>query len=191
MSNKQTEVFTGRLNLNLEDFYPDDMPKEWYFDYYSSYKKALALPLDTNEDLVDILSDIQKEFCLVLDVTNIANNEIISLLNIIDKSKNNFILFSKKYNLGLINIVKNYNFCLQLDNKININTTSKYYFFNDKHLFFNTTLVLYTNTLGDENDIRLFVERIINIKEKIALIQVNADSDTIDKTRVICELFGI
>jgi hypothetical protein len=43
----ETEFLIGRSSLDLQDdFYPDDMPSEWRFDYYSTMFKALSLPIE-------------------------------------------------------------------------------------------------------------------------------------------------
>ena len=47
----ETEFLIGRSGLNLQDdFYPDDLPNEWRFDYYSTMFKALSLPIDGDEE---------------------------------------------------------------------------------------------------------------------------------------------
>jgi len=68
----ETEFLIGRSGLNLQDdFYPDDLPSEWRFDYYSTLFKALSLPIDSDEDLdliFEELSDTEEEFELVLSI---------------------------------------------------------------------------------------------------------------------------
>lgn len=74
----ETEFLIGRCGLDLvDDFYPDDLPSEWRFDYYSTLFKALSLPIDTTEDLESIFEELEgsspeedgEEFELVLTIT--------------------------------------------------------------------------------------------------------------------------
>jgi hypothetical protein len=38
----------------------DDLPQDWRFDYYAAIFKTLSLPIDTDEDLEQIFSDIEE-----------------------------------------------------------------------------------------------------------------------------------
>lgn len=76
----KTEFLIGRVGLEFDDdFYPDDLPEDWYFDHYSSLFKALALPVDTDEDLdyifETIYADLGDYFELVLIVEQSVLND--------------------------------------------------------------------------------------------------------------------
>ena len=80
----KTEFLIGRVGLEFgDDFYPDDLPEDWCFDHYSSLFKALALPVDTDEDLGHIVETIHDDlgdyFELVLVVEESVLNDAVQL----------------------------------------------------------------------------------------------------------------
>jgi len=80
----KTEFLIGRVGLEFgDDFYPDDLPEDWCFDHYSSLFKALALPVDTDEDLDHIVETIHNDlgdyFELVLVVEEGVLNDAVRL----------------------------------------------------------------------------------------------------------------
>ena len=80
----KTEFLIGRVGLEFgDDFYPDDLPEDWRFDHYSSLFKALALPVDTDEDLEHIFEAIHDDlgdyFELVLVVEESVLNDAAQL----------------------------------------------------------------------------------------------------------------
>ena len=80
----KTEFLIGRVGLEFgDDFYPDDLPEDWCFDHYSSLFKALALPVDTDEDLDHIVETIHDDlgdyFELVLVVEESVLNDAVQL----------------------------------------------------------------------------------------------------------------
>jgi hypothetical protein len=98
----KTEFLIGRSGLDLQDdFYPDDLPQDWRFDYYAAIFKTLSLPIDTDEDLEQIFSDIEEDddeddFTLVLAIKYSQLTDITALkktLNEVQNYAQNFILF--------------------------------------------------------------------------------------------------
>jgi hypothetical protein len=71
-----------------DDFYPDDLPEDWRFDYYAVPFKALSLAIDTNEDLDQIFEDIkdddeEEKFILVLTVEESQLTDVKTLKEIL------------------------------------------------------------------------------------------------------------
>lgn len=97
----KTEFLIGRVGLEFgDDFYPDDLPEDWCFDHYSSLFKALALPVDTDEDLDHICETIHDDlgdyFELVLVVEESVFNDaaqLKQLLASLQEYQENFTLW--------------------------------------------------------------------------------------------------
>jgi hypothetical protein len=195
-----TEFLIGRFNLDLQDdFYPDDLPSEWRFDYYSNMFKALSLPIDTPEDLDDIFTDIEETdadepFELVLSITQaqlIDKNLLVELLANVTEHKQSFTLFCEVDNVpspAVMSLLDGYRVCFQApsDLKIDLNHSS----INGQHLFFNHTPVLFTDEFGDDKQIRSFIENISSINTRTILICRDGKSSMLSKIRVIVELLG-
>jgi hypothetical protein len=95
----ETEFLIGRRGLDLiDDFYPDDLPSEWRFDFYSTLFKALSLPINTKEDLELIfeeLEDSDEEFELVLTIEPhqlLDIKTLSTLLSVVEPYQSWFIL---------------------------------------------------------------------------------------------------
>lgn len=180
--NEQIQIFSGSDGLDIPDFYPDDLPIEWRFDYYSTNNLALMLPINTNEDLEEILEEIDEEFKLVLEIDNAIDiKDVKNIVDTINDYKDKFILFSKTVDVELIAYIKNYNFCIESDKKITG-------FKNIENLYFNNFAIFVTKVSTNERDIRHLLENLLSLNENIVLIHSSADYETLDKANIISNL---
>ena len=194
----QTEFLIGRSGLDLvDDFYPDDLPSEWRFDYYSTQFKTLSLPIDTEEDLELIfeeLEDSDEEFELVLSIGSqlLADiNELSALLDSINPNKSLFTLFSELEqapSAEVMSLLKGYQVSFQSDNRLKLKLQGKEVA--GKHLYYNHIPVLYTQNSWNEKQMRAYVEQAAVINARTILICKNAESEVLGKIRVIAEILG-
>ena len=194
----QTEFLIGRSGLDLvDDFYPDDLPSEWRFDYYSTQFKTLSLPIDTEEDLELIfeeLEDSDEEFELVLSIGSqlLADiNELSALLDSINPNKSLFTLFSELEqapSAEVMSLLKDYQVSFQSDNRLKLKLQGKEVA--GKHLYYNHIPVLYTQNSWNEKQMRAYVEQAAVINARTILICKNAESEVLGKIRVIAEILG-
>ena len=194
----QTEFLIGRSGLDLvDDFYPDDLPSEWRFDYYSTQFKTLSLPIDTEEDLELIfeeLEDSDEEFELVLSIGSqlLADiNELSALLDSINPNKSLFTLFSELEqapSAEVMSLLKGYQVSFQSDNRLKLKLQGKEVA--GKYLYYNHIPVLYTQNSWNEKQMRAYVEQAAVINARTILICKNAESEVLGKIRVIAEILG-
>lgn len=201
----ETEFLIGRNGLDLQDdFYPDDLPLEWRFDYYSTLFKALSLPIDTDEDLEQIFESIQdskedleddlEEFKLILSIQSSQLTQIKqlkSLLATIADYQQHFILFCevvKPPTPEIMRLLKGYKICFQSSKALKLNL--KEVLVSGQYLSFNQYPVLYASEVWDEKQIRTYLETVSNIKTKTILICQFAESETLNKVRIISQLLG-
>ncbi len=193
----ETEFLIGRDGLDLQDdFYPDDLPNEWRFDYYSTMFKALSLPIDTEEDLDQIFEELEQaeddeEFELVLSVKESELEDVGSILSALSDHKSEFTLFchiSSAPSKKAMSVLANYQFCLQSSTKLSLNVSEKKAI--DQYLYFNKIPVFYSADAWDEKQIRQYLEQISDIKTKTILICKYAESETLNKIRIIAEMLG-
>jgi len=166
----ETEFLIGRSGLDLQDdFYPEDLPSEWRFDYYSTMFKALSLPIDTDEDLDQIFEDMQEaeeEFELVLSIEQsqlINKTQLTSLLSSVSEHQADFTLFcvvDQSPDKAVMDLLTGYHVCFQstkpllLDlNEVQINAQT---------LSFNQTPILYSAEAWDEKQMRSYLEDVSN-----------------------------
>jgi len=120
----KTEFLIGKVGLEFEDdFYPDDLPEDWYFDHYSNLFKALALPVDTDEDLDHICETIHDDlgdyFELVLVVEeSVLNdvNQLKQLLVSLQEYQENYTLWCRvtgQPKPACLKLIENNKVCLQ------------------------------------------------------------------------------
>ncbi|MCS5591504.1 MAG: hypothetical protein NZ775_03145 [Gammaproteobacteria bacterium] len=120
----ETEFFIGRTGLELDDDWcPDDLPEDWYFDHYSSLFKALALGVDTDEDLDYIFGSIHDDlgdyFELVLTIEeSVLNDEaqLKQLLSNLEEYRESFTLWcrvSDQPKPACLKLIENNKLCLQ------------------------------------------------------------------------------
>lgn len=185
MSNN-TQIFNGSFGLSLHGFYPDDMPSDWQFDYYSSSNNALLLSLDANEDLEEILADIDENFKLVIDISG-CDNILKSLSNI--NKYNNFVLFSSNYEAAIFAKMQSYNFCISSIVKLKIKASCTY--FDGKYYYYKKFLVIVIKTLTNDMEIKQYIEKLAKTQQNIILIQKHTDNDVLNKTKMVCELLGL
>ncbi len=193
-----TEFLIGRSGLDLQDdFYPDDLPQEWRFDYYSTLFRALSLPIDTDEDFDSIfeeMDDVEQEFELVISIEadDLSDSKkLLKRLSGIANNKDSYTLFcelDEKPDDQVMKILSDYDFCLQSANELNIDSKHKTAL--DKHLHFNNLPVFYFSKSWDEKQIRSYLEQMSAINTKTILICKYAESETLNKIRIISELLG-
>ena len=194
----KTEFLIGRRGLDLvDDFYPEDLPSEWRFDYYATQFKALCLPIDTKEDLESIfeeLEDSDEEFELALSVSSkLINNdkELAALLGAIESYKSLFVLFCELEQLPsdkVMSLFKGFQVSFQSDNQLKLELPVKEVA--GKHLHFNHIPVLYTQDSWNEKQMRDYIQQAAVINERTILICQNAESESLNKVRVIAEILG-
>ena len=120
----KTEFLIGRIGLEFDDdFYPNELPEDWYFDHYSSRFKALALHIDTDEDLEYIFETIHDdlgdyfELALILEETSLNNEAQLSrLLLDLEEYRDNVTLWcrvSAQPKPASLKLLENYKLCLQ------------------------------------------------------------------------------
>ncbi|BBB22992.1 conserved hypothetical protein [Abyssogena phaseoliformis symbiont OG214] len=194
----KTEFLIGRSGLDLlDDFYPDDLPNEWRFDYYSTLFKALALKIDTEEDLEQIFTELEDsdevfELVISIDQTQLLDaTQLASKLKPIHQYQSQFILFcelDEQLNAEIMAVLNGYQLCFQSDKKFKFDLNTK--LIANKHLYFNQLPILYTSNVWDEKQIRDFLQDISLINTKTVLICKHAESETLNKIRIIAEILG-
>jgi hypothetical protein len=195
---KETEFLIGRSGLNLvDDFYPDDLPNEWRFDYYSTQFKTLCLPIDTKEDLALIfeeLEDTEEEFELVLNITSdqLANVSVLkSLLATVVDYQKYFILFCELDQAPsdeIMLLLKDYQCSFQSNKKFKFDFDNKLVV--EKYLYYNHIPVLYTQNNLPDKQMRVYIEQVAIINMRTILICKNFESEALNKVRIIAEILG-
>jgi hypothetical protein len=194
----ETEFLIGRSGLDLQDdFYPDDLPNEWRFDYYSTLFKALSLPIDTDEDLDQIfeeIEDTEEEFELVLFVEKAQLTDIkqlTSLLSNVSDYKQEFTLFCEIKQTPsdeIMNLLDGYRVCFQSNKVLKLDLKHKSAV--GQNLYFNKLPVFYTSEVWNEKQIRTYLEDAASINTRTVLICKFAESEVLNKVRIIAELLG-
>jgi len=194
----KTEFLIGRSGLDLvDDFYPDDLPNEWRFDYYSTLFKALSLSINTEEDLDSIFAELEEsgeEFELALSISAQQLSDIDELSNLLDsvsEYKSLFILFcelDQQPSAEVIKLLSDYRVSFQSMQPYKIDLTHKEVV--GKHLYYSHIPVLYTQNSWDEKQMRAYVEQVAVINERTILICKRAESEALNKIRVIAEILG-
>jgi hypothetical protein len=194
----ETEFLIGRSGLNLQDdFYPDDLPEEWRFDYYSALFKTLSLPIDTNEDLDQIFEEIEdtkEEFELVLSIEQVQltdTQQLATLLSRVADYQQYFTLFCELDQIPkpeVMDLLKNYRICFQSTKALALNLTVAVVM--GKYLSFNQYPVLYSSEVWDEKQMRTYLEEASSVNAKTLLICKFAESEALNKIRIIAELLG-
>jgi hypothetical protein len=195
---KETEFLIGRSGLNLvDDFYPDDLPNEWRFDYYSTQFKTLCLPIDTKEDLALIfeeLEDTEEEFELVLNITSdqLTNVSVLkSLLATVVDYQKYFILFCELDQAPsdeIMLLLKDYQCSFQSNKKFKFDFDNKLVV--EKYLYYNRIPVLYTQNNLPDKQMRVYIEQVAIINMRTILICKNFESEALNKVRIIAEILG-
>lgn len=194
----ETEFLIGRHGLDLvDDFYPDDLPSEWRFDYYSTLFKALSLPIDTSEDLELIfeeLADSDEEFELVLTIKPqqlLDIKTLQALLNPVESSRALFILSAKldqAPSAEVMTLLGGYRLSFQSTTEYELNLKSKQAM--GQYLYYTHLPVFHLQGDGDEKQMRTNVEKISKTDTRTVLICNDAESDALNKIRTIAEILG-
>ncbi|MBA5248445.1 MAG: hypothetical protein FE834_02760 [Gammaproteobacteria bacterium] len=198
----KTEFLIGRSGLDLQDdFYPDDLPEDWRFDYYAAIFKTLSLAIDTNEDLEQIFEDIKEdeegeenEFVLVLTIEKSQLTDeatLKELLNYVQAYANDFILFcevDEAPSEAVMALLSAYKVCFQ--SKKSLKLTLQEVQVSGSTLSFNQYPVLYSAQEWDEKQMRNYLEGIQSVHTKTILICKFAEREALDKIRIIAELLG-
>ncbi|CAC9434350.1 hypothetical protein [uncultured Gammaproteobacteria bacterium] len=196
----KTEFLIGRSGLDLQDdFYPDDLPADWRFDYYAALFKTLSLPIDTDEDLEQIFTDIEddeeQEFTLVLTIEQmqLTDAEMLKkLLSEVQEYSQNFILFcevNKAPSKAIMNVLSDYKVCFQSSSVLKLDLQEVKTA--GRILSFNQYPVLYSSKTWDEKQMRSYLESIADVNTKTILICKFAERETLDKIRIIAEILGL
>lgn len=194
----ETEFLIGRNGLDLQDdFYPDDLPHEWRFDYYCNMFRTLLLPIDTEEDLDMVFEDLEEvegDFELVLSIQAdqlLDAATLASLLRSVADYKDQFILFCELDQLpdeAILQQLSGYRLCFQstkpLDLALDHQSVADY------QLYYNDLPVLYSSNPWNETQMRAYLERAAQINQKTILICKYAEAETLSKMRVISEVLG-
>ncbi len=201
----ETQFLIGRSGLDLQDdFYPDDLPSEWRFDYYSTLFKALSLPIDTDEDLEQIFEEIQdgkqepdeseEEFELILSIQYAQltdAKQLSALLDSVAEYRQNFILFCEVEAAptpAIMRALEGYQICFQSVKPLKLEL--KEVLVAGQYLSFNLCPVLHASQVWDEKQMRAYLEEVAVVKTKTILICQFAESETLNKIRIIAELLG-
>ncbi|BAF61885.1 hypothetical protein [Candidatus Vesicomyidisocius calyptogenae] len=194
----KTEFLIGRSDLDLlDDFYPDDLPNEWRFDYYSTLFKALSLKIDTKEDLEQIFIELKEsdevfELVVYIEQTQLLEISMLKLLlKPIHQYRSRFNLFcelDEQPSNEVMKILSGYKLCFQSDNKLKFDLNTK--LITNKYFYFTQFPILYTSNIWDEKQIRRFLQDVSLVNTKIILICKYAESETLNKIRIIAEILG-
>ncbi len=195
----ETKFLIGHSGLDMQDdFYPDDLPQEWRFDYYSTMFKSLSLPIDTDEDLDQIfeeLEDFEDEFELVVSIEQeqlLDENELNKLLKIVSDYKDQFTLFceiDKQPNSKIMNALQGYQLCFQSYEELKFDLKNKKSVSNQ--LYFNNLPVYSSSSVAwDDKQIKSYLEEASSINTRTVLICKYTESETLNKIRIIAELLG-
>jgi hypothetical protein len=194
----ETEFLIGRSGLDLQDdFYPDDLPSDWRFDYYSAMFKTLSLSIDTDEDLDQIFEDIEEtdeEFELVLSIEQSQLFDVKQLSRLLDSVadyRQYFTLFcevDKAPGKAVMDLLADYQLCFQSVKPLKLGLKEAKV--NAQTLSFNQYPVLYSSEIWNEKQMRAYLEEVSSINTKTILICKFAESAALNKIRIIAELLG-
>ncbi len=194
----ETEFLIGRNGLDLQDdFYPDDLPHEWRFDYYCNMFRTLLLPIDTEEDLDMVFEDLEEvegDFELVLSIQAdqlLDAATLASLLRSVADYKDQFILFCELDQLpdeAILQQLSGYRLCFQSTKSLDL--ALDHQSVADYQLYYNDLPVLYSSNPWNETQMRAYLERAAQINQKTILICKYAEAETLSKMRVISEVLG-
>ena len=194
----ETEFLIGRHGLSLvDDFYPDDLPSDWRFDYYSTLFKALSLPIDTSEDLELIfeeLADSDEEFELVLTIKPQQLLDIKALQALLAPVEASQALFILSAELGqapsaeIMALLEGYRLSFRSTTKYELSLKSKQVM--SQYLYYTHLPVFHLQGDGDDRQMRVNVEKIAKINTRTVLICNDAESDALNKLRTIAEILG-
>lgn len=197
----KTEFLIGRSGLDLEDdFYPQDLPSEWRFDYYSTLFKTLSLPIDGHEDLEQIFAELadsdadDEPFELILTIAEadlLSHKKLAEVLSPFNDYQAKFTLFAVINHPppeSILGLLDGHHLCFQSPKPLKIKLKHKQVI--GQNIYFNQLPVFYSAMMLDETQIRDYLTQIATINTKTALICKFAESETLLKVRTIAELLG-
>jgi len=111
MKKPKLEIFVGARGWQYPDwsgeFFPDDLPEDWRFSYYSNEQQAILVPFDylcryTKEDWAEWVEDAPGEFAFSVELSSTASwNEVSSVLDVIgDRLKGIIIVINELPDIG-------------------------------------------------------------------------------------------
>ena len=194
----EAEFLIGRSGLDLQDdLYPEDLPSDWRFDYYSAMFQTLSLPIDTHEDLDQIFEDIEstdEEFELVLSIKQsqlLDLEQLQLLLKNVAQYRAKFILFcelTQKPGAEVMAMLSGYQLCFQSVDSLGLELKEAKV--SEKTLSFNHYPVLYSSEAWNEKQMRAYLEEVSSINTKTILICKYAESEALNKIRIIADMLG-
>ena len=194
----ETEFLIGRNGLDLQDdFYPDDLPHEWRFDYYCNMFRTLLLPIDTEEDLDTVFEDLEEvegdfELALSIQAEQLLDpNTLSALLRSVVDYQDQFILFcelDQTPSEEVMVLLAGYRLSFQSSNALALDMAHQSVA--DHELYYNDLPVLYSSNPWNETQMRAYLERAAQMQQRTILICKYAEAETLSKMRVISEVLG-
>lgn len=93
MKKRRLEIFVGARGWQYPDwsgeFFPDDLPDDWRFSYYSNEQQAILVPFDylrryTEEDWAEWVEDAPDDFAFYVELSSTASwDDVSSILEVI------------------------------------------------------------------------------------------------------------
>jgi len=193
----KTEFLIGRVGLEFgDDFYPDDLPEDWCFDHYSSLFKALALPVDTDEDLDHICETIHDDlgdyFELVLIVEESVLNDAAQLKHLLaslQEYQENYTLWSRVTSQpkpACLKLIENNKVCLQSSTTLESTLNQRKVF--AQTLYYSDTPVL---LLSDLTNLELTSQEVLMKMEdlpRVTIICASTVGDSLNHMQSISAL---
>ena len=173
-------MLIGHLDLIFtDDFYPDDLPQEWLFDYYSNEFNALFVTDTASLEKEEILEDIEDDFCLVLDL-NPQN---------LTWQHPNIVFWTQCSDLKIATeLTKHKNICIQSDKKLDLNLNFiqiENKFCKNQFLYFKTQAVFITKLDSDDKQL---AQQLKQLPQDICVIFQKTSSVNLQKAKTISEL---
>ena len=192
----KAEFLIGRYGLDfLDDFYPEDLPTEWRFDYYSNTFNAVLLPINTDEDIDAMLESVDENFQIVLEIkeADLKNsNYLQTLLASIADYRARLILWvgiTHAPTEKTLAMLSAYSIVFQSSKTLDFKKM-KHQSLIKYHIYFNRTPVIVSALSLSDEEIRAFLEHIATAKQKIVIICRLAEVESLIKAKTISEQLG-
>ncbi len=192
----KAEFLIGRYGLDLlDDFYPEDLPTEWRFDYYSNTFNAVLLPIDTDEDIDAMLEDVDENFQIVLEIkeSDLKNSDHLqTLLADIATYRTRLILWveiTRAPTEKILAVLSTYSVVFQSRQMLNLKKM-KYQNLIKYHIYFNCIPVIVSTLLLSDEEIRTFLEHIATVGQKVVIICCLAEVESLIKVKTILKQLG-
>ena len=169
-------MLIGHLGLDFnDDFYPDDLPQEWQFDYYCNEFNCLFLEETAQIDMSELLEDIEDDFCLVLAV----NQQNLKCQH------PNIVFWTQSYD-AVKNLDNQPNICIQSDKKLDIDLN--FVQIENQFLYFNNKAVFMTTLNSNDKEL---AQQLKQLPQDICVIFQKTNSVNLQKAKTISELLDI